>query len=102
ERCAGRAARCRRRCRQAARPRHLRHLDRQRPVAMSGGAGRVADATGNWGDTGAPQWLKPYLRLTRLDRPIGWWLLLLPCWWSAAPAAVAPPARGPQPRPTLA
>ena len=47
----------------------------------------VADATGNWVDTRAPQWLRPYLRLARLDRPIGSWLLLLPCWWSAALAA---------------
>jgi 4-hydroxybenzoate polyprenyltransferase len=31
----------------------------------------------------------PYARLMRLDRPIGWWLLLLPCWWSAALAADA-------------
>ena len=37
----------------------------------------------------APEWARPYLRLTRLDRPIGWWLLLLPCWWSSALAAVA-------------
>jgi 4-hydroxybenzoate polyprenyltransferase len=29
------------------------------------------------------------LRLVRIDRPIGWWLLLLPCWWSSALAAVA-------------
>src|SRR5262249_27637545 len=28
------------------------------------------------------------LRLARLDRPIGSWLLLLPCWWSVALAAV--------------
>jgi 4-hydroxybenzoate polyprenyltransferase len=27
------------------------------------------------------------LRLSRFDRPIGSWLLLLPCWWSAALAA---------------
>jgi len=47
----------------------------------------VADATGNWVDTHAPQWSRPYLRLARLDRPIGSWLLLLPCWWSAALAA---------------
>ena len=52
-------------------------------------AGRVADATGNWVDQSAPEWARPYLRLTRLDRPIGWWLLLLPCWWSSALAAVA-------------
>ena len=50
-------------------------------------AARVADATGNWVDTHAPQWSRPYLRLSRLDRPIGSWLLLIPCWWSAALAA---------------
>ena len=50
-------------------------------------AARVADATGNWVDTLAPSWSRPYLRLARLDRPIGSWLLLLPCWWSAALAA---------------
>jgi 4-hydroxybenzoate polyprenyltransferase len=45
---------------------------------------RVADATGNWVDTRAPEWTRPYLRLARFDRPIGSWLLLMPCWWSAA------------------
>jgi 4-hydroxybenzoate polyprenyltransferase len=51
--------------------------------------GRVADSTGNWVDTLAPSWARPYLRLARADRPIGAWLLLLPCWWSAGLAAVA-------------
>ena len=50
-------------------------------------AARVADATGNWVDTVAPSWSRPYLRLARLDRPIGSWLLLMPCWWSAALSA---------------
>ncbi len=54
---------------------------------MSDAAARVADATGNWVDTHAPLWSRPYLRLSRLDRPIGSWLLLMPCWWSAALAA---------------
>jgi 4-hydroxybenzoate polyprenyltransferase len=54
---------------------------------MNGAAARVADATGNWVDTLAPRWSRPYLRLSRLDRPIGSWLLLMPCWWSAALAA---------------
>ena len=54
---------------------------------MSDAATRVADAIGNWVDTRAPVWLRPYLRLSRLDRPIGSWLLLMPCWWSAALAA---------------
>jgi 4-hydroxybenzoate polyprenyltransferase len=56
---------------------------------MSESTGRVADSTGNWVDTAAPSWLRPYLRLARLDRPIGSWLLLLPCWWSAGIAAIA-------------
>jgi 4-hydroxybenzoate polyprenyltransferase len=64
---------------------------------MNQAAGRVADATGNWVDSSAPPWARPYLRLTRLDRPIGWWLLLLPCWWSSALAAVANGAWGPNP-----
>lgn len=54
---------------------------------MSGAAAPVADSTGNWVDRAAPAWLRPYLRLSRLDRPIGSWLLLMPCWWSAALAA---------------
>jgi len=52
-------------------------------------AGRVADSTGNWVDTTAPAWSRPYLRLARFDRPIGSWLLLLPCWWSAGIASIA-------------
>src|SRR5882757_2343521 len=54
---------------------------------MRGDAARVSDATDNWVDTSAPLWSRPYLRLSRLDRPIGSWLLLMPCWWSAALAA---------------
>jgi 4-hydroxybenzoate polyprenyltransferase len=56
---------------------------------MSGAAGSVADATGNWVDWLAPPFSRPYLRLARLDRPIGSWLLLIPCWWSSALALVA-------------
>ena len=59
--------------------------------------GRVADSTGNWVDTFAPLALRPYLRLARADRPIGSWLLLLPCWWSAGLAAIA--AGHPYPNP---
>jgi 4-hydroxybenzoate polyprenyltransferase len=50
-------------------------------------ATRVADSTGNWVDTIAPSWARPYLRLARFDRPIGSWLLLMPCCWSVALAA---------------
>jgi 4-hydroxybenzoate polyprenyltransferase len=62
---------------------------------MNRAAGSVADATGNWVDSIAPAWSRPYLRLARLDRPIGSWLLLLPCWWSAALAAIAARSAGP-------
>src|SRR5215218_6419832 len=54
---------------------------------MSDAAARVADATGNWVDRSAPLWSRPCLRLSRFDRPIGSWLLLMPCWWSAALAS---------------
>jgi 4-hydroxybenzoate polyprenyltransferase len=52
--------------------------------------GSVADAVrGNWVDRWAPAATRPYLRLSRADRPIGTWLLLLPCWWGVALAAAA-------------
>ncbi len=57
---------------------------------------RVADAPpDNWVDRFAPPFARPYLRLARADRPIGTWLLLLPCWWSAALAALADGGRLP-------
>lgn len=51
-------------------------------------AGTVADSVGNWVDTLAPAWAQPYLRLSRADRPIGTWLLLLPCYWALALAVL--------------
>lgn len=56
---------------------------------MSGTGGRVADSTGNWVDLYAPGRFRPYLRLARLDRPIGSWLLLMPCWWSVGLTGLA-------------
>lgn len=54
--------------------------------------GRVADApSGHWAYRVLPRWLWPYAQLARWDRPIGWQLLLWPCWWSAALAASAYP-----------
>jgi 4-hydroxybenzoate polyprenyltransferase len=47
----------------------------------------------NWVDRFAPPPVKPYLRLSRVDRPIGTWLLLLPCWWGALLGALAVPER---------
>lgn len=40
----------------------------------------------SWIDRFMPEAVRPYLKLLRLDRPIGTWLLLLPCWWSTAMA----------------
>jgi len=52
--------------------------------------GSVADAyRGNWVDRLAPPATRPYLRLSRADRPIGTWLLLLPCWWGLTLAMLA-------------
>ncbi|MBI1202156.1 MAG: 4-hydroxybenzoate octaprenyltransferase [Rhodopseudomonas sp.] len=56
---------------------------------MSHSTGPVADATDNWVDRRAPASARPYLRLARLDRPIGSWLLLMPCWWSVGLAGMA-------------
>jgi 4-hydroxybenzoate polyprenyltransferase len=36
-----------------------------------------------------PSALLPYAQLMRLDRPIGWWLLLLPCWWGLVLGQIA-------------
>ncbi|MEM8632564.1 MAG: 4-hydroxybenzoate octaprenyltransferase [Pseudomonadota bacterium] len=53
-------------------------------------SGQVSDAvSGNWVDRSAPEHWRPYLRLSRADRPIGTWLLLLPCWWAVALAGAA-------------
>jgi 4-hydroxybenzoate polyprenyltransferase len=55
----------------------------------------VADAPpGNWVDAHAPAPSRPFLRLSRADRPIGTWLLLIPCWWGLGLAALA---TGPRP-----
>jgi 4-hydroxybenzoate polyprenyltransferase len=52
--------------------------------------GQVADAVkDNWVDRFAPRATRPFLRLARADRPIGTWLLLLPCWWGLALAILS-------------
>jgi 4-hydroxybenzoate polyprenyltransferase len=58
--------------------------------AVHRGGTALPDAVrGHWVDRSAPASWRPYLRLARIERPIGWWLLLLPCWWSSALAAMA-------------
>ena len=39
---------------------------------------------GDWIDRWLPAGVRPYVRLARIDRPIGIWLLMFPCWWSTA------------------
>ena len=55
---------------------------------------------GHWMGRLVPRSLRPYARLARVDRPIGTWLLLIPCWWGVAlatAAAAAPGWRWPDP-----
>ncbi|MCT4333933.1 4-hydroxybenzoate octaprenyltransferase [Paracoccus sp. YLB-12] len=55
----------------------------------------VIDAPrGNWVDRYAPHGWRPFLHMSRADRPIGTWLLLLPCWWGIGLAMMAD---GPRP-----
>lgn len=58
----------------------------------------IADASrGNWVERHCPPALLPYAQLMRLDRPIGWWLLLLPCWWGLALGQIAAGGGAPDP-----
>jgi 4-hydroxybenzoate polyprenyltransferase len=53
-------------------------------------AQKPADAPdGNLVDRFVPPGMRPYFRMARIDRPIGWWLLLLPCWWSSLLASAS-------------
>ena len=57
---------------------------------MPEAAPTVSDAPkDNWVDRYAPGPTKPFLRLSRADRPIGTWLLLIPCLWGISLAAMS-------------
>jgi len=59
----------------------------------------IADAGArNWVDRFAPAPLMAYLRLARADRPIGFFLLAFPCFWSVALAARSLGEAYPDPR----
>jgi len=70
---------------------------RSRALFLFIAMGYICPMTASFSDIPADHWIvrmapaswRPYLRLMRLDRPIGTWLLLLPCWWSLALAAPA-------------
>lgn len=64
--------------------------------ASQNDAGRVADApSDNWVYRLLPPSAWPYAQLARWDRPIGWQLLMWPCFWSTALAVIAGGAEGP-------
>jgi 4-hydroxybenzoate polyprenyltransferase len=73
------------------------------PDSVPTGATPAGDAPlpdaikGHWVDRRAPHAVRPFLKLARIERPIGWWLLLLPCWWATGLAAIA--AGQPYPNP---
>jgi 4-hydroxybenzoate polyprenyltransferase len=75
--------------------------DRSRPATSGASPGKAPDAPASLPDSVADQLVflrlvfrlapkswHPLLQLARVDRPIGWWLLLLPCWWSSALASI--------------
>ena len=43
---------------------------------------KVADALKHSWVYRLPKWVWPYAQLARWERPIGWQLLMWPCWWS--------------------
>ena len=62
----------------------------QTPATPQQDPGRVADAIeDNWVDRMAPAPLRPYLRLSRADRPVGFWTLIIPSLWGLFAAAAA-------------
>ena len=67
--------------------------DRPRPplvddTPMAGAATPHDAIKGHWVER-MPAEIQPFLRLMRLDRPAGVWLLLLPCFWGATLASIA-------------
>ncbi len=59
-------------------------------AAQSGAPDLLPDSVStSWALRLAPASWRPFIQLARIDRPIGWWLLLLPCWWSSALASIA-------------
>ena len=74
-----------------------RSADMPRPVSEGKTPGVSDAAPANWVDRRAPAWLLPYLRLARADRPIGFFLLALPCFWGVALAGRSVDAPYPDP-----
>jgi 4-hydroxybenzoate polyprenyltransferase len=66
---------------------HAARIRQDAPVIAAVKTAHTDIRSGDWIDRFVPQPVRPYLRLMRLDRPIGIWLLLFPGWWSIALAA---------------
>jgi len=69
---------------------HLHYSIRYNQVMMTNGSNdrKASDIRANaWMISMAPNITRPYLHLIRADRPIGTWLLLLPCLWSLSMAS---------------
>ncbi|GLC41244.1 Palmitoyl-protein thioesterase 1 [Pleodorina starrii] len=62
-------------------PPFLTSFRRHMSIEAPGGS---APPAGNWIMRNLPPRLVPYAQLMRLDKPIGTWLLALPCFWSIA------------------
>ncbi len=58
-------------------------------------APEIADAKRGSFVGALPANMVPFAQMMRLDRPIGWWLLLLPCWWGLLLAQLANGERQP-------
>lgn len=59
------------------------------PVSGTSSSSALDPPTLTWIDKHAPPSVRPYLKLARIDRPIGTWLLLWPCVWSLSLGEIA-------------
>ncbi|GIL62029.1 hypothetical protein Vafri_16346 [Volvox africanus] len=59
-----------------------------RRMSTKSSPGREVYKSSNWVMRNLPARLVPYAQLMRLDKPIGTWLLALPCFWSISLATV--------------
>lgn len=65
-------------------------MSRPAPAALPDAPAALPDAVaGQWLTRFTPAAWLPYIQLARLDRPVGWQLLLAPCWQSSALASLA-------------
>eukprot|EP00002_Diphylleia_rotans_P041042 TRINITY_DN9884_c0_g1_i1.p1 TRINITY_DN9884_c0_g1~~TRINITY_DN9884_c0_g1_i1.p1 ORF type:complete len:381 (+),score=75.34 TRINITY_DN9884_c0_g1_i1:75-1217(+) len=60
------------------------HQQRSFSTQEKPSANNNSSQTTTWIDRYMPSPTRPYLKLARLDKPIGTWLLLWPCLWSTA------------------